>query len=113
MKGKKSAGKFGGRPVEREPQHGKRTHLNLALPLPLKRRIEREAAKQGRSISSEAAYRLQQSFETEKMLDEFGKVLVEVVLKATAAQRRSETLNIEDELREVRRLIGAKERNKK
>jgi HPt (histidine-containing phosphotransfer) domain-containing protein len=63
MKGKKPAKNFGGRPVEREPEKGKRTHLSLAVPLSLKRRIEQEAAKRGWSVSAEAALRLEQSFE--------------------------------------------------
>ena len=47
MKGKNPARKPRGRPTEREPVVGKRTHLNLALPVPLKRRIAQEAAERG------------------------------------------------------------------
>ena len=65
MMGTKQARNFGGRPLEREPELGKRTQLNIALPLPLKRRIEQAAKKRGWSISSEAAYRLEMSFARE------------------------------------------------
>ena len=82
----KQARKFGGRPVERKPELGKRTHLTIALALPLKRRIEREAVKQGRSISNEAALRLEQSFEIETLLASFGQVVVNVMLKAMEAK---------------------------
>ena len=71
--GTKPARNFGGRPVEREPEPGKRTHLTIALPLPLKRKIEQAAKKRGWSTSSEAAHRLELSFSndamTELMLD--------------------------------------------
>jgi hypothetical protein len=58
----KSARKFGGRPVEQEPEAGQRTHLNAAVPLPLKKKMERAAAERGWSISSELVFRLQLTF---------------------------------------------------
>ena len=67
--GTKPARNFGGRPVEREPELGKRTHLTIALPLPLKRKIEREAKKRGWSVSSEAAHRLEMSFSQDATAD--------------------------------------------
>ena len=62
MKDKKTAKKFGGRPVEREPEPGKRTHLSLAVPIALKQKIENAASARGWSISNEAAFRLENSF---------------------------------------------------
>ena len=62
MKGTKQARKFGGRPVEREPEPGKRAHLSLAVPLSLKRKVEQAAKKRGWSVSNEAAHRLEMSF---------------------------------------------------
>ena len=61
-KGKKPARNFGGRPVEFAPDPSKRVHLSTAVPLVLKRALEREAAKQGWSVSTEVTYRLNQSF---------------------------------------------------
>jgi hypothetical protein len=60
---KKPTKNFGGRPVQREPEPGKRTHLSVAVPLPLKQRLEQEAAKRGWSVSNEVVWRLEQSFE--------------------------------------------------
>ena len=111
--GTKPARNFGGRPTERKPELGKRVHLNLAVPLPLKRLIEREAVKQGRSISGEAAHRLEQSFQTEKLLEGFSEVLFDVIMEATDARKRNETVSFEDALRKVRQLLGSKEGSEK
>ena len=67
MHGTKQVRKFGGRPVEREPEPGKKAAMNLAMPLPLKRRVEAPAAARGWSVSNEAALRFELSF----MFDEF------------------------------------------
>ena len=67
MKGTKQARKFGGRPVEREPEPGKRAHLSLAVPLSLKRKVEQAAKKRGWSVSNEAAHRLEMSFSQDVM----------------------------------------------
>jgi hypothetical protein len=68
MKGTKRLKKFGGRPVERKPEPGKRTHLSVAMPLPVKRRLEREAVKQERSVSREVTRRLEQSLDQQALL---------------------------------------------
>jgi hypothetical protein len=96
MKGKKPARKFGGRPVEREPELGKRTHLSLAVPLPLKRKLEQEAVKRGCSVSNEATRRLEQSFEWEGVESELSslKESVNTALKLVhdlAAERALQT----------------------
>ena len=65
MKGKNPSRNFGGRPVQHEPEAGKRTHLSLAVPLSLKQRLEQEAAKRGWSVSAEATHRLEQSLDGE------------------------------------------------
>jgi plasmid maintenance system antidote protein VapI len=110
--GTKQARNFGGRPVEREPEPGKRTHLTIALPLPLKRRVEREAVKQGRSISNEAALRLERSFETEKLLADFARLLTEVTLDAVRGQDPREAVLAKVE-RGMTQLLGAKGGDKK
>ena len=46
MKGTKQAKNLGGRPAKWEPPPGKRVHLSAAIPLKLKRTLEREAPKQ-------------------------------------------------------------------
>jgi hypothetical protein len=88
MKGKKPARKFGGRPVKREPELGKRTHLSLAVPLTLKREIEKAAAKRGWSVSSEATRRLQLSFEYDLL--RAAQEADETVLKDDYRQMRDE-----------------------
>jgi hypothetical protein len=112
VKGKKPARKFGGRPAEHEPQLGKRTQLNIALPLPLKRRIEQEAAKQGRSISNEAATRLERSFETERLFTDFGRLLADVTLDALGGQETREAVLAKVE-RGMAEMFGARRRDKK
>jgi hypothetical protein len=67
MHGTKQVRKFGGRPVEREPEPGKKAAMNLAMPLPIKRRVEASAMERGWSVSNEAAFRFELSF----MFDEF------------------------------------------
>jgi hypothetical protein len=62
MRGTKQARKFGGRPVEREPEPGESTHLSVVVNRSLKQKIERAAAKRGWSISKEANHRLELSF---------------------------------------------------
>jgi hypothetical protein len=62
MRGTKQARKFGGRPVEREPEPGESTHLSVVVNRSLKQKIERAAAKRGWSISKEANHRLEMSF---------------------------------------------------
>ena len=63
MAAKKPARNFGGRPRKNRPEHGERTHLSAAVPLPLKQRLEHEAAKRGWSLSNEVTYRLEMSLE--------------------------------------------------
>jgi hypothetical protein len=88
MKGKKPARKFGGRPTENKPEPGTRTHLSLAIPLPLKRKIEQAAIAKDWSISSEAVHRLEQSFSLEQTIQEV-RELRDQALKAVK-QMRSE-----------------------
>ena len=88
MMGTKQARKFGGRPVEREPERGKRTQLNIAVPLPLKRKVEQAAKKRGWSISSEAAYRLEMSFSPEVVTTTALKEMLEEILERAGAQGR-------------------------
>jgi hypothetical protein len=62
MGGRISARNFGGRPAEQEPKPGRQGQMSVVLPLPLKRKIERAAAKNGWSVSNEARHRLELSF---------------------------------------------------
>ncbi len=45
----------------REPEQGKRAHLSAAIPLPLKRWLEKEAKKNGWSLSAEIVSRLERT----------------------------------------------------
>src|SRR5262245_43460704 len=62
MGGRISARNFGGRPTEQEPKPGRQGQMSFVLPLPLKRKIERAAAKNGWSVSNETRHRLELSF---------------------------------------------------
>jgi hypothetical protein len=60
----KHSGKFGGRPITRKPaEPGKRVQLNMAVPQPLKAKLEKAAKASGWSVSAEGARRLERSFE--------------------------------------------------
>jgi hypothetical protein len=85
MSGMKQARKFGGRPIVREPQLGKRVQLNVALPLPLKRKIEQEASRRGHSISNEAASLLEWALDRRGLLPDvlalaYGRQLAGLVM---------------------------------
>jgi len=54
----------------REPEPGKRVHLNLGVPQDLKRKIAKEAKRRGWSISAETVHRLAASFEVEPLVDQ-------------------------------------------
>jgi hypothetical protein len=79
VKGPKQARRFGGRPIEREPEPGKRAHLSLAVPLSLKRKVEQAAKKRGWSVSNEAAHRLEMSFSQDVMSKVLRTVRAELI----------------------------------
>ena len=53
-----------GRPM-RSPRPGERVTLGLRVPAALKRKLEKDALKNGRSLSQEAELRLEQSYDRE------------------------------------------------
>ena len=59
----KPARNFGGRPVRRKAEHGKRAHIGAGVALGLKQRLERDAAKRGWSISNEIGHRLELTYD--------------------------------------------------
>jgi len=61
---------FGGRPRQRDPKPGERVHLGLRVTLEMKRRIEAEAVRTGRSQSQEVEARLERSFRDDEILTE-------------------------------------------
>jgi hypothetical protein len=79
----KLARKFGGRPVTREPEPGKRAHLAAAVPLPLKQRVETAARARGWSVSNETAFRIELGF----MFDKFDQAkLIDLLATAEAVK---------------------------
>ena len=62
--------KFGGRPKEREPEPGRRTHLSLAVTADIKRKLEDAATARGCSVSTEASSRLESTFTKQEILPE-------------------------------------------
>ena len=62
MKGKKTSGKLSA--------PGKRTFLNLAVPQPLKQKLVELAQSRGWSLSNDAVFRLETSFEKQGLLAE-------------------------------------------
>ena len=66
--------RFGGRPRQRDPQPGERVHLGLRVTLEMKRRIEAEAARTGRSQSQEVEARLDRSFRDDEVLAELARL---------------------------------------
>ncbi|MEZ0282802.1 hypothetical protein [Methyloceanibacter sp.] len=112
MKGKIPARNLGGRPAEREPELGKRTQLNIALALPLKQRIEREAVNAGWSMSSEAAYRLQRAYAVEELLADFARLMVETTLDGMGGQKPRKVVMANFEHR-IAQLISGKGGDKK
>ena len=64
------ARKFGGRPQEREPEPGRRTHLSLAVTADIKRKLEDAAVVRGCSVSTEASSRLESTFTKQEILPE-------------------------------------------
>jgi hypothetical protein len=62
-------GRFGGRPGSK-PKPGERVHLGFRVPPTLKRRLEQAAGHSTRSISAEAEFRMQQSFDKQDLLPE-------------------------------------------
>lgn len=76
--------RFGGRP-KREPSPGERVHLGFRVTTDLKRRMELAAQRNGRSISQEAEFRVEHSFDRDDLLPEvltlkYGRQLAGVVM---------------------------------
>lgn len=80
----KAKPKRGGRPKTRQPRPGERVHLGLRVSPELKRRLERAAEQSTRSLSQEVEFRLEQSFQSERFLEDVRKV-IEVQLGTTDA----------------------------
>ncbi|TSE03754.1 hypothetical protein C1D09_025355 [Mesorhizobium intechi] len=83
--------KFGGRP-KREPEPGERVHLGFRVTPDMKARVESAASDSGRSISQEAEYRLERSFERADLLADvlsttFGPELGGVLMMIGSAMR--------------------------
>jgi hypothetical protein len=66
-------GKFGGRPGHK-PKPGERVQLGFRVPPELKKRLERAAGHSTRSISAEAEFRMQQSFDRQDLLPDVLKL---------------------------------------
>jgi hypothetical protein len=74
-----------GGPSKRKPKDGERVALSLRMTPALKRRLDAAAEKGGRSLSQEAEFRLERSFERETLLSEtltvaFGRRLAGLLL---------------------------------
>jgi TraY domain len=63
-----------GRPT-RPPKPGERVTMGLRVSAEMKRRLEKDAVKAGRSLSQEAEIRLEQSYDRQWILEYLTKLL--------------------------------------
>lgn len=76
-----------GRPT-RPPRPGERVTLGLRVTADLKRKLEKDAVKAGRSLSQEAEIRLERSYDREEVAKLLSAKVIEQWLKAGKERKR-------------------------